>query len=174
MCTDTHTHTLYTKSPTCTFIHTHVHTQTSNCALLKQQIIRNTLHCGRSESFLIKFRGEALYITHTHTRTHFVCFQATITSHHFCIYCPLNPLHRPAGLCPPLHDSTVDNLTATFKFILSSTLIINHSLNPARKQGLSNYSLATVTRHSRPVKLWISPHAETAHEACESDNSAKS
>lgn len=41
--------------------HLHLHpftcTQTSNRALLKLQIIRNTLHCGRSESFLIKFKG---------------------------------------------------------------------------------------------------------------------
>lgn len=33
--------------------------------LLKQQIMRHTLHCGGSESFLIKFRREALDMTHT-------------------------------------------------------------------------------------------------------------
>lgn len=31
---------------------------------------------------------------------------------------------------------------------------------------LSNHSLATVTRHSRPVKLWISQHVETVWMGC--------
>lgn len=75
--------------------HSHLHpftcTQTSNRALLKLQIIRNTLHCGRSESFLIKFKGRLFtWHTHTHTLYLFACCKHT------------SPLHKPAGSCPLL------------------------------------------------------------------------
>lgn len=44
------------------------------------------------------------------------------------------------------------------------------SLNLIPEQQLSNNNLATVTRHSRSLKFWISPHAQAVnikmHEGC--------
>lgn len=39
---------------------------------------------------------------------------------------------------------------------------IGHSLNSFCKQHLCNHSFATVTRHGRSVKLWMTQHSEAA------------
>ncbi len=39
----------------------------------------------------------------------------------------------------------------------------DHLLNPLPEKQMSNHGLATVTRHSRPVKLWIFTYAEAVY-----------
>ncbi len=126
--THTHTHNICWV----THLHIHSHTQTSNCALLRQQIIRNMLHCGRSESFLIKFRGKApdMENTHIYTLCLFLCL--FFYHHNFITSTVLVYWTYFTGLKVSvfLYDPTVDSLTATFTFILSVVFDNYHSITP--------------------------------------------
>lgn len=48
-----------------------------------------------------------------------------------------------------------ENITSTYFLVLEGKQAYDHSLSPAPEQHLSNHSLAAVTRHSRPAKLWV-------------------
>lgn len=121
--------------------HLHLHpftcTQTSNRALLKLQIIRNTLHCGRSESFLIKFK-ERLSTWHTHSL--FICSHAASTPHHFT----------------SLQAPVLSWIISTVQQPPHLTVILSVDQPHPRTGVLQSWSLAAATNR----KPWISAHVE--------------
>lgn len=123
--------------------HSHLHpftcTQTSNRALLKLQIIRNTLHCGRSESFLIKFKGR-LSTWHTHTHTLFICSHAASTPHHFT----------------SLQAPVLSWIISTVQQPPHLTVILSVDQPHPRTWILQSWILAAATNR----KPWISAHVE--------------